>query len=83
MVHWRQQVEAELRRTDGAEPQREGRAHSDQHVQQKRSPDDLQRERQEERKTGRGAKHGEGEIKEGGERKTKSEGEMVRGKTGR
>ncbi|XP_047011716.1 centrosome-associated protein 350 isoform X3 [Ictalurus punctatus] len=53
LVHWRQQVEAELRRTDGAEPQREGRAHSDQHVQQKRSPDDLQRERQEERKTGR------------------------------
>ncbi|MCJ8734593.1 hypothetical protein PDJAM_G00237140 [Pangasius djambal] len=53
LVHWRQQVEAELRRTDGAEPQRKGRALSDRHTQQKHSTDELQRDRQEERKTGR------------------------------
>ncbi|KAB5567082.1 hypothetical protein PHYPO_G00228690 [Pangasianodon hypophthalmus] len=53
LVHWRQQVEAELRRTDGAEPQRKGRALSDRHTQQKHSTDELQSDRQEERKTGR------------------------------
>ncbi|XP_060788609.1 centrosome-associated protein 350 isoform X3 [Neoarius graeffei] len=53
LVHWRQQVEAELRRTDVAEPQRKGRALSDRHTQQKHSADKLQRDRQEERKTGR------------------------------
>ncbi|XP_058245075.1 centrosome-associated protein 350 isoform X3 [Hemibagrus wyckioides] len=53
LVHWRQQVEAELRRTDGAEPQWKGRALSDRHMQLKHSTDELQRDRQEERKTGR------------------------------
>ncbi|KAK3540523.1 hypothetical protein QTP70_033743 [Hemibagrus guttatus] len=53
LVHWRQQVEAELRRTDGAEPQWKGRALSDRHMQLKQSTDELQRDRQEERKMGR------------------------------
>ncbi|XP_047656096.1 centrosome-associated protein 350 isoform X2 [Tachysurus fulvidraco] len=52
LVHWRQQVEAELRRTDGAEPQWKGQATSDRHTQQKHSTDELQRDRQEEKKTG-------------------------------
>lgn len=58
LVHWRQQVEAELRRSDGAESLMKGRALSDQHTLQKHSTDDLQRDRQEERKTGRGEGHG-------------------------
>ncbi|XP_046726852.1 centrosome-associated protein 350 isoform X2 [Silurus meridionalis] len=45
LVHWRQQVEAELRRTDRAE----GQALEERHTQQKH---DQQRNRQEERKTG-------------------------------
>ncbi|KAM9474964.1 centrosome-associated protein 350 isoform 4-T5 [Clarias gariepinus] len=56
LVHWRQQVEAELRRSDGAEPLMKGRALSDQHTLQKHSTDDLQRDKQEERKTGREAR---------------------------
>ncbi|XP_060737946.1 centrosome-associated protein 350 isoform X3 [Tachysurus vachellii] len=50
LVHWRQQVEAELRRADGAEPQWKGQATSDRHAQQKHSTDELQRDRQEEKK---------------------------------
>lgn len=61
-MHWRQQVEAELRRTDEAEPQRKGRVTSDRHSQHKHSTDELQRDRQEE-KTGRGERYREGRRK--------------------
>lgn len=63
LVHWRQQVEAELRRTDGAEPLWKGQALSDQHMQKSR-PEELQINEQEEKKTGRGERHREGERKE-------------------